>query len=107
MSEAPSRVCNREAVDLDAEDEAPRLGHSRAIAESAGSHRSFDQKLDSEAVSGRVGFVSSRFCSEMVSNVTGTVKLIFHLVFNRPCVALRRAAPAASAATCATQGHLG
>jgi len=29
----------------------------------------------SEAVSGRVGFVSSRFCWEMVSNVTGTAKL--------------------------------
>ena len=29
----------------------------------------------SEAVSGRVGFVSSRFCSEVVSNVTGIVKL--------------------------------
>ena len=35
----------------------------------------FDQKFDSEAVSGRVGFVSSRFCSEIVSNLTGTVKL--------------------------------
>ena len=37
-------------------------------------HR-FDQKFDSEAVSGRVSFASSRYCSEMVSNLTGTVKL--------------------------------
>ena len=28
-------------------------------------HR-FDQNFDSEAVSGRVGFVSSRFCSEII-----------------------------------------
>ena len=35
----------------------------------------FDQKLAPEAVSARVGFVSSRFYSEMVSNLSGTVKL--------------------------------
>jgi len=46
-------------------------------------HR-FDQKFDPEAVSGRVAFVSSRFCSEMVSNLTGTVKLST-MTLVRPC----------------------
>ena len=48
------------------------------------SHTVSPQKLAPEAVSGRVGFVSSRFCSEMVSNLTGT----FQTLDNDPCAAL-------------------
>ena len=54
-------------------------GHTRVIEneipeDECRSHTVSPQKLAPEAVSGRVGFISSRFCSEMVSNLSGTVK---------------------------------
>ena len=59
-----------------------RQGHSRAIAESVGSHTVSTKGGHSEAVRGLVDFVSSRFCWEMVSNLTGTAKLIFSMSFS-------------------------
>jgi hypothetical protein len=41
-------------------------GETRAIFESVGSHTVTNNSFDSEFVSGRLDFVSSRFCFEMV-----------------------------------------
>ena len=65
------------------------LGHSRVIdnempEDECRSHRRFDQKFDPEAVSGRVGFVSSRFCSEIIFKSHGHRQTRR----NDPCAAL-------------------
>ena len=57
--------------------------HKGDCRERGVAHR-FDQKwaFKGSAVLARVGFVSSLFCSEMVSNVTGTAKLTFSISFS-------------------------